>query len=65
MPASSLQNRPRLNAAGRMGDAKRAVELFISNDSGTVESIAELLDDENRETARTWRRKSLKRHRQS
>ncbi|NDL67596.1 single-stranded-DNA-specific exonuclease RecJ [Anaerotalea alkaliphila] len=39
---------PRLNAAGRMGDAKRGVRLFLSEDMETAKPIAESLDEENR-----------------
>ncbi len=39
---------PRVNAAGRLGDAKRAVELLISDDYATSFEIAANLDDENR-----------------
>ena len=38
---------PRLNAAGRMGDATRAVELLISNNYSNAMQIAAELDDEN------------------
>ncbi|MBZ4669141.1 MAG: exonuclease RecJ [Defluviitaleaceae bacterium] len=39
---------PRLNAAGRIGDAKRGIELFITQDENVAVSIAEELNDENR-----------------
>lgn len=38
---------PRLNAAGRLGDAKRGVELFTTTDEKLAISIAEELNDEN------------------
>jgi len=39
---------PRINAVGRLGDASRAVELFLTDDEGTAEKIAEVLEEENR-----------------
>jgi len=38
---------PRLNAAGRLGDAKRGVELFLTTDREKAFSIAEALNGEN------------------
>jgi len=38
---------PRINAVGRMGDAKRAVDLFIEKDNDTADKIAQILEDEN------------------
>jgi len=38
---------PRVNAAGRMGDAKRAVNLFITGDPVEARSIAEELNRNN------------------
>lgn len=38
---------PRLNAAGRLGDAKRGVELFITSDETIAIEIAENLNNEN------------------
>lgn len=38
---------PRLNAAGRLGDAKRGVELFLSKDIEVAAAIAEELNVEN------------------
>ncbi|MCT4612284.1 MAG: single-stranded-DNA-specific exonuclease RecJ [Clostridia bacterium] len=38
---------PRLNAAGRLGDAKKGVELLISKDKEEAITIAEFLDTEN------------------
>ena len=39
---------PRLNAAGRLGSAKTAVELLLSNDDQAAYETAKALDDENR-----------------
>ncbi len=39
---------PRINAAGRMGDAKRAVTLFTTKDRTTAMEIAGLLSGENK-----------------
>ncbi|MFO7895939.1 MAG: single-stranded-DNA-specific exonuclease RecJ [Candidatus Cloacimonadales bacterium] len=38
---------PRINAAGRMGSALRAVELLIANDSKRSEELAEIIEREN------------------
>jgi single-stranded-DNA-specific exonuclease len=38
---------PRVNAAGRMGDAKCAVALFTTQDEAEAEKIAELLNQSN------------------
>jgi len=38
---------PRINAAGRMGSAMRAVELMISNDVETSTELAEIIEREN------------------
>lgn len=38
---------PRVNAAGRMGDAKLAVRLFTTDDEREAEKIAELLNQSN------------------
>jgi single-stranded-DNA-specific exonuclease len=38
---------PRINAVGRMGDAKRAVDLFIETDPKEADRIAQILEDEN------------------
>ena len=40
---------PRINAAGRMGDAKRAVDLFVTDDFETAEKFASVLENENYE----------------
>lgn len=38
---------PRINAVGRMGDANRAVDLFITKDPAEAEKLAEVLEGEN------------------
>ncbi len=38
---------PRVNAAGRMDDARKAVQLFIEKDCGKAEALAKLLHDDN------------------
>jgi single-stranded-DNA-specific exonuclease len=40
---------PRLNASGRLADARRAVELLVSDDDSVVRRIAAELDGQNRE----------------
>lgn len=40
---------PRINAAGRLEHAKKAVELFLSNDNKEIEEIAEYLNNINNE----------------
>lgn len=39
---------PRVNAAGRLGDASRGIRLFTAKDLVLAEAIAKELDDENR-----------------
>ncbi len=39
---------PRLNASGRLGDAKRAVELLITDNALYAEQLAKILDNENK-----------------
>ena len=39
---------PRINAAGRLGDAGQAVRLLLTDDSAQADGIAALLDEENR-----------------
>lgn len=39
---------PRLNAAGRMGEAERALELFLSENAALTASLAVTLEEENR-----------------
>lgn len=38
---------PRLNAAGRLGEAKKGVELFITKDKDRAANIADSLNEEN------------------
>ena len=38
---------PRINAAGRLGDAERAVELFITKDINKAREFANILESEN------------------
>jgi single-stranded-DNA-specific exonuclease len=38
---------PRINAVGRMGDAKRAVDLFVAKEQTEANRIAQILEDEN------------------
>ena len=38
---------PRINAAGRMGDAKRAVDLFVTDNFETAQEYASVLENEN------------------
>ncbi len=40
---------PRLNAAGRMGDARLALELLLTDDSEQARELATALDDKNRQ----------------
>jgi single-stranded-DNA-specific exonuclease len=40
---------PRINAVGRMGDAQRAVELFITQDKSKAQELADILESENYE----------------
>jgi single-stranded-DNA-specific exonuclease len=40
---------PRINAVGRLGDANRAVNLFITNDYQEAIKLAKVLEDENLE----------------
>lgn len=40
---------PRINAAGRLGDASEVVELFLSEDRDRAKEIAQHLDEQNRE----------------
>ncbi len=47
---------PRLNAAGRLGDAKRGVELFLTDSEDEAMEIAMALDVENR------KRQEMERH---
>ena len=38
---------PRINAAGRMDDAKKAVQLFIEKDNAVAENLAKILHTDN------------------
>ncbi|MBU3911878.1 MAG: single-stranded-DNA-specific exonuclease RecJ [Candidatus Omnitrophica bacterium] len=40
---------PRINAAGRLGSAREAVELFLTDDDAKAKSLAEKLNKANRE----------------
>jgi single-stranded-DNA-specific exonuclease len=40
---------PRINAVGRLGDAQRAVELFITEDTAKAQELADILESENYE----------------
>ena len=40
---------PRVNAAGRMDDARKAVDLFIEEDEGKIEELANALQSDNTE----------------
>lgn len=40
---------PRINAAGRLDDAKRGLELLLTDDEATADALAEELDAANRE----------------
>ena len=40
---------PRINAAGRLGDANEVVDLFLSEDRDKAKEIAQHLDEQNRE----------------
>ena len=40
---------PRINAVGRLGDANRAVDLFISNNEKDAKYLASILEEENSE----------------
>ena len=44
---------PRINAAGRMGDPRCAVELLLAKDDMTAKRYAEILNDKNRERQET------------
>ncbi len=39
---------PRINAAGRLGDANRAVELFVTDDEKRAKQLVKELDEENK-----------------
>jgi single-stranded-DNA-specific exonuclease len=40
---------PRINAVGRLGDARRAVELLITDDENQANELAKVLEEENYE----------------
>lgn len=44
---------PRINAAGRMGDPRCAVELLLANDEMTAKKYAQILNDKNCERQET------------
>ncbi len=50
--AVGFQLAPRLNAAGRVGDANAAVRLLLTGDAGEAETIAKQLDGANTERKR-------------
>ncbi|CCJ34685.1 single-stranded-DNA-specific exonuclease RecJ [Caloramator australicus] len=52
----AFQIAPRLNAAGRLSDAKIAVELFITSDNEKAMQIAKYLDQENKKGSKLNRR---------
>lgn len=43
---------PRLNAAGRLGDSRRALQLLLTEDAAEAEQLAEALNVSNRERRR-------------
>jgi single-stranded-DNA-specific exonuclease len=43
---------PRINAVGRLGDAKRAVQLLTCTESSTAEDLARVLEEENMQRRR-------------
>jgi len=45
----AFQIAPRINAAGRVGSARRALDLLLTEDPDEAQEIAEELDQENRE----------------
>ncbi|BBM70898.1 single-stranded-DNA-specific exonuclease RecJ [Rhodothermus marinus] len=47
---------PRINAAGRLGDANRAVALLLTEDTATADALAAELDAANRERQQLDRR---------
>lgn len=47
---------PRLNAAGRLGDAQAALELLLTEDEHRAEKLASFLDINNRERQQTEKR---------
>jgi single-stranded-DNA-specific exonuclease len=53
--AIAFQIAPRLNAAGRLADAKLALELLLTTEEGTAYALAENIDALNRERQRMTR----------
>ncbi len=49
---ASFRLTPRLNAAGRLGDAQLALDLLLANDDARASELAALIDDVNRERQR-------------
>lgn len=43
---------PRINAAGRLGDANEVVEVFLTQDEGKIKRIANFLEEQNRSRQR-------------
>lgn len=52
----SFRLAPRLNAAGRLGDAQRALDLLLARDPSAASRLAAELDDLNRERQRIQER---------
>jgi single-stranded-DNA-specific exonuclease len=52
----SFRLAPRLNAAGRLGDAQLALELLLAEDRSSAQDLATKLDDLNRERQRIQER---------
>jgi len=52
----SFRLAPRLNAAGRLGDAQRALELLLASEPTAARSLAEDLDELNRDRQRIQER---------
>ena len=52
----SFRLAPRLNAAGRLGDAQLALDLLLSSDASEANGLAAKLDDLNRERQRIQER---------
>lgn len=49
----AFQVAPRLNAAGRMDDARDVIEMFLTPDQSRAESLAKKLDELNKERQQT------------
>lgn len=52
----SFRLTPRLNAAGRLGDAQLALDLLLANDEAEATALAERLDEVNKERQRIQER---------